>query len=842
VVISTSSTGSSRLRGWGLAALCLAVAAQYFLAKPDQSWTLGPGLVFLLFAVAVSAPLASLSSPGVDDPSADPVFQHEKIILTGILLLAAWVRLVALDRFPPGIQVECASIGIGAYRILEEGWRPLFETPFMDHPGMVFYPAAAWFGFIPPSKASLGAFFALFSLAAFPFIYWTFRQLAGPRIALIALFLLAVMRWHIAYSRWGHAMVQPPLYLFACLAFGLYGWRKAKQGYMVAAAVVLGIGLYTYQSAKVFPLLVAAILCWEARRDPVVFRQRRGMVLRSALLFVVLVSPLLVHWMTQESLGKRESEIFIGGQILREKSLSPLIRKAGGVLALFNRRGDESLVVNDGKTRMLDDVTGTLLLAGLGILGFGWRARRNAWMLLAAPILLSTDFLAWDSPHSSRLLPLAPWVALAAAQALERFAAAAGCSFRFPRAAAWITVAALAGAAWMNLDAYFRVQVRSPVMAAANDFEASCLAQRIREEGDGVRFLVPPRFADHRTIAFLNHDHEERWSAWQFPRDFGWPSVGDRKEICFVFQSAQGGLEEWFRELYPGGILESVPIPDGSGSVRFYRLSAEVLRRAASPRALFLKGEARPWMDFPETHPEVKGATGIEASLYMEKPGTFRLGWDGASEVRGSLGGTAVVRGGRIFLDRGFYEFRVHWKSGNAPPRFWLEPLGGGTRLMLDSKRLTRPGLGRGLRAEFRRPGPAGRETVVWSGWFPMVNVTFRTEWPDVVQPYHGVLKGELEISREGVYGMEALIYDRDRAVLKVDGKTVVWTSGVDGGLYLSRGRHRVDIHFEKTSSFLTALSLIWKKPGANRWEVVPPRVWGLARPEALSGTSRDPF
>src|SRR5208282_1229908 len=127
-----------------------------------------------------------------------------------------------------------------ALRLLHENLKPPFMLPqFAANPSYLVYLLAFWFRWLSPTQVNLFLFYVLFALAALPLVYWTFRQLAGPRAALLTLFFISIMRWHMVFSRIGFRGIQVPFYMFGTLAFMLYGLKRKKRWAFFVAALFL---------------------------------------------------------------------------------------------------------------------------------------------------------------------------------------------------------------------------------------------------------------------------------------------------------------------------------------------------------------------------------------------------------------------------------------------------------------------------------------------------------------------------------------------------------------------------------------------------------------------------
>ena len=136
-----------------------------------------------------------------------------------VLLTAALVRLVALDRVPPGFQFDEAHNAIDAARVLAGEWRLFFPDNGGREPANIYLYAA--------SLAVLGrdnivlairlvsAMVGLVSVAVLAGC--ATRMLRGRLPGLLAAGLLATNYWHLHFSRFGIRAVLAPLWTTAVL-------------------------------------------------------------------------------------------------------------------------------------------------------------------------------------------------------------------------------------------------------------------------------------------------------------------------------------------------------------------------------------------------------------------------------------------------------------------------------------------------------------------------------------------------------------------------------------------------------------------------------------------------
>ncbi|HJT24877.1 MAG TPA: hypothetical protein VJ873_09885 [bacterium] len=171
----------------------------------------------------------------------------EKFAFFAILILAAFMRIYRLGSMPSGLFIDQGMEGWSALKILHErSYWPVWEFDVWQNPALLLYQLAGWFLLLTPfhmepSQFWFYLFYALFSLATFPLVYWTFRQIGGQRLALLGMFILAVMRWNINFSRNGFPTIEVPFYMFGTLAFLTYAMRPTKSRYFRPAAIAAGV-------------------------------------------------------------------------------------------------------------------------------------------------------------------------------------------------------------------------------------------------------------------------------------------------------------------------------------------------------------------------------------------------------------------------------------------------------------------------------------------------------------------------------------------------------------------------------------------------------------------------
>lgn len=207
--------------------------------------------------------------------------RRTRILLAAILVIAAIARLPGLDRWPPAIHQDEVSNGVDAWSLLTTGadragriW-PVFLEGFGtgdNRTSLYAFLAIPGTALLGPGVIATRLPAALVGIWTVAVCYLFVRRIRGTQMALASAFLMALSPWGIVLSRFGHEASITPAFLITglwLLSPGPAGppvsWKRAA-----TAGIVLGAGLYTYPSARLFlPVCSAALLLirFGLRRD-----------------------------------------------------------------------------------------------------------------------------------------------------------------------------------------------------------------------------------------------------------------------------------------------------------------------------------------------------------------------------------------------------------------------------------------------------------------------------------------------------------------------------------------------------------------------------------------------
>lgn len=221
-----------------------------------------------------------------------------------IILFAGILRLYRLDSLPPALYWDEVSLGYNALSIQETlrdeygNYLPFSIRSFDDYkPPLYVYLTAVVFAVFGVSEFNVRLVSALAGILAVALIYSLTKIIAAKHpqaevLALLSALLLAIMPWHIQFSRAAfEANLGLTLAMASTLCYLLW-LRSVKPVYqlLMAAAGLSAISLYAYHSVRlVLPLILLGISLSHLGK----LTKYKLQLSASILVGLVLVAPLL---------------------------------------------------------------------------------------------------------------------------------------------------------------------------------------------------------------------------------------------------------------------------------------------------------------------------------------------------------------------------------------------------------------------------------------------------------------------------------------------------------------------------------------------------------------------
>ncbi len=871
------------LRGFGaVVSLVLAGIGQNYWAQSAEASTFPKGAWFFLAAVILFITSfwpwyrEQLKKVSLD-------FKWEMFFLVFVMVVAIFMRAYQIASVPSGLFIDQGFEGLAALRILHEGWHPFYVEDVFHAYSLALFQLALWFKLFGSNEVSLKLFYAFLGLLGFPLIYWTFRQLAGIRIALLSLFILAVMRWNINFSRNGFPTVQMSLYMFGTIAFLIYaihGSKSSKKQLFYAMTIgscaffVLGVFPFAFFSfysmllqmrlplailSGVLTLAVLSFLTFLVKtsknREPLVATLiAAGFFVAGAYTYQAYkVFPLLiliyglyevfVNFKIVRILWK-EIALFAGLSIvlclpviwnpqtrehdLMVHGLKQFLQVVGRTAIMFNRLGDPNARHNLQDYRMLDDISGALFVLGIAYSIFRVFRRKYFYVVVGFLVMSLPCVLSIDAAHANRLFALTPFIAFFVAAPISAFWGRIK-SFGGEKNE-WMFLVFLAPFLWLmaaqNFDVYFNKQAKS--FGGWHEYapQQTMVGRIIQKNGDAYNYYVSPDYYNYYTIDFLGYFYQKQTFPLLMPNSLISHSADTSRGLYFAMEEGKTGFIPMLQYFYPGGHDEYMVDPAGNTVEYFYKVPAEEVAKVRGLTAHFdreVGGKTDQQIaQFPSGLPAGPYHVTLTGHLYVDVPGNYQWVIKADFPVVLKVGKT---RSSSRFesLIKGYYPVKVKMDvPEGVKPNLQIQQVSEkGVPTLLDAGAFDSLPPFRGLKGDYLR-GPNWSETPYLSEYDPILNYTNGNDFTVPASAVHWI--GKFNVAESGHY--QFFIQTDSQKELKIDNKTPEMANGQNQEIYLMAGKHSIDIYGWRTGSNLSNFNLYWVKPDGKR-EVMPTSVFG---------------
>jgi len=396
--------------------------ATHTFATIGSSWAallwLGGMLAALLVAWreepharAGDAPTPRLSSP---------VGYREGALLAAVLVGALALRTWHLSSEPYGVWFDEVDSAANAQALLHLPFQAYAPGNYGHNPSLYFYLLAALIHIGGSGIGTIRLASALFGVLGVLAAYLIGRRAGGPALGLPAAALIGVAAWSITFSR----VAMPDIAVPAMVGLGIcalcYALYTPSAFSFLLSGLVLGLSLLTYQGAFLPALAALALTAGRLRLDAAFRRRALASVAFLPLGMLVGALPLLVASHLDPAYATaRISSVSITHEYGDWAHLLPaILRNVERHALMFTVSGDLNGRHNLPGAPMLDPLTGSLFLLGLGI------CLRHIWhwfyalllLWLGASLLGGILSMAGDAPQGARsigaLIPAALIAAL----------------------------------------------------------------------------------------------------------------------------------------------------------------------------------------------------------------------------------------------------------------------------------------------------------------------------------------------------------------------------------------------------------------------------------------------
>jgi 4-amino-4-deoxy-L-arabinose transferase-like glycosyltransferase len=465
-----------------------------------------------------------------------------------LLLVAAALRLPALNSAPPGLQFDETYNAWDALRVVE-GARPVFLPANAGREPLYTYWQALFVALWGPTSIALRLASALPGIATVLLLYGFVRLLfprEGRELAGLAALCLALSYWHLHFSRYGIRSILIPFWEIPTFAALWLGLRTGDRRCFPACGLGLAAMVWTHPLGRFMPVVVMVSVLHMTWADRQFARRHLLELLVVGMVALCLSLPLGYYfWKHPAQFLGHTSEVSVfhprvhRGDVVRSLSLNVL-----RVLGMFTFLGDREWLHNLPGRPALDPLLSVafvvgLVAAGRRLLRHGvGPLQRGPWVLLSAwlVVLLIPSALSDMAPNFSRTIGVVPVAALLAAWGLRRGRRWLEEVGR-PHLARGLVVAVIViSGSWTAWD-YFVRFTRHPMAYYHYDQDKiDCAAFLRRESAENTLYLAP-LWAHHPTISLLTRDIDLRSVETNAVLVF--PSREGRKGVLYAFPPEQ---------------------------------------------------------------------------------------------------------------------------------------------------------------------------------------------------------------------------------------------------------------------------------------------------------------
>lgn len=436
--------------------------------------------------------------------------------VTGLVLLAAWLRLWQLQAIPPGFWFDESLNALEVTRMLRTGAWPIFIMEGQGREVLFYYLLALAMWGLGGAVYVVRLVPALLGILSIPLMYrWTLAVCDQDRrarwLALLAAAGLAVSLWAVVMNRVGYrANTLLPVWL-ATGYFFWRGWQTGRWGYYLAAGLGLGLCQYTYLAGRLAPLVFVVFYIVQRLVGPAGQRDRLrragpGLLLMLVTAGLVFLPLLLFFTGHPELFWERGGDVAVK---LDDSGWPAFGRQALAAVRVFIDGGDPNwrhhLVGRPG----LDLFTRIGFWLGLAVAGRYFYRPAYTFLLATLAVMGLPALLSEPAFHTLRLSGLLPacytlaglgWLALAG-----RLPWLARRSDR-ARGLAVLAALLLFSGIGTGYDYFYR-WARQPEVVRAFDGPVVELANYLAAAGSGPDVIIPYYLYAHPTLRYLLDSH-----------------------------------------------------------------------------------------------------------------------------------------------------------------------------------------------------------------------------------------------------------------------------------------------------------------------------------------------
>ncbi|MGD8586895.1 MAG: glycosyltransferase family 39 protein, partial [Chloroflexota bacterium] len=219
-------------------------------------------------------------------------FGRDVAALLFLALVALVLRLYRIESAPPGLNGDELFNAIDALRLGPGQWQIFFEGNY-GREALFLYLMAVPLNLFGRSIWAIRLPAVLLGSGVVLLTYGVGRLVFNRRVAFVAGLLVTISLWPVMQSRWGLRAVSLTFFTALTILLYLLAMRRIGRatGLWLAAGLALGLTLYTYIPARLFPLVILAWLAWIAFTRRALFGRIWRRMVMSWLIALLIFAP-----------------------------------------------------------------------------------------------------------------------------------------------------------------------------------------------------------------------------------------------------------------------------------------------------------------------------------------------------------------------------------------------------------------------------------------------------------------------------------------------------------------------------------------------------------------------
>lgn len=491
------------------------------------------------------------------------------------------MRFNGLGSLPPSLFHDEAAIGLDALDILRTGQIPIyFERTTGGQEPLFGYLTALSMLLLGADLLAMRVVAPVVGLLTVAVAYALGREMLGRWVGLIAALLMAVSYWHVHESHTSFRAITLPLLMGLTFLLLWRALRKGTWGHYALAGLSAAATMYTYQSSRLFPLLLALALlylwicpvgahnCAPLRRGIAVF----------AGTMVALTMPLVIYYIGNPMVfSARIEQVGAGGL--------DLLDSLTNTLGMFSLQGDITWKFNLPGKPVFDPFVSVLFYLGILVAIWRWRQPAYGVLLLWMVVMLLPTALSTESPHFLRAMGIMPavfvlpgigatWLAGHLQRLVGGLAGGRGLTLAYLALAAWLAVGAL-----VTYRDYFVEWASSPYPYEVYGGDVEAASRYLTTlEGTEIVMLSSRYYLHYTTQFFERRALDMRW--FDGRQSLPLPEPDQSRDVVYVFTASAMPPQAMLDVLGTDSLVKEGRGPQGQLSFQVFRLDTEKLARA----------------------------------------------------------------------------------------------------------------------------------------------------------------------------------------------------------------------------------------------------------------------